>query len=105
MQIVKDQSGRFLTFVGKMDIRAVHEMRASLQASLEPATNLVVDLAQITACDTAAIQLLYSAKQTAERLGRSFEFAAISDVVRDASSLLGISFIAGSEDGAKQDAA
>jgi anti-anti-sigma factor len=105
MQVTKDVSGQALTLAGKLDIKFVEKTRAALLEYLQADSNLVVDLSQITDCDTPGLQLLYSTKQTAAQLGKAFAFVAISEAVRTASADLGLAILEPSLPGGTQDAA
>ena len=105
MQVTKDASGQALTLAGKLDIKFVEKTRAALLEYLEADSNLVVDLSQITDCDTPGLQLLYSTKRTAEQLGKPFSFIAVSEAVRTASIDLGLPFLEPAPVGGTQDVA
>jgi len=105
MQVTKDASGQALMLAGKLDIKFVETTRSALLQYLEADSNLVVDLSQITDCDTPGLQLLYSTKQTADRLGKPFSFVAVSDAVRTASADLGLPFLESALAGGTQDGA
>lgn len=93
MQVTRDASEQVLILAGSLDIRVVEKTRAALLEYLQADLNPVIDLSQITDCDTPGLQLIFSAKQTAERLGKPFSFVAVSEAIRMAIEDLGLSFL------------
>ena len=91
MQIDKDESASVLRISGALRINQVDELHTALRDLFFTASRPVIDLTQVNECDTAALQLLCSARHTAERLTRSFEMVGVSDAIRDASVALGLS--------------
>jgi len=92
VQIAKDDSGQVLKLAGKLDIRVAHDLKTALQDFLAEKTDCVLDLSHVEACDTAAFQLLVSARQTVESAGGRFALLALSEPVRASSAVLGLSF-------------
>ncbi len=91
MQIsrTKQQPG-LVKIVGILDISAADELRRELSASLQQEPALSLDLSSVEACDAAALQVLWAARNTAARLNKSFGIAALSEQVINTSSALGI---------------
>jgi anti-anti-sigma regulatory factor len=92
VQIARDESGRILKLSGAVQINAADELRAALLDFVRTASRPVVDLAEVTECDIAAVQLLISAGRTAGLSAKPFEFAGLSAAVRQAGAALGVSF-------------
>lgn len=98
MQIVKDQSGRVLKLTGALGIGEAEELRNALRDFVGEASAPIVDLAEVDACDTAALQLLYSARKTADRSGKQFEFVGASAAIRDIGATLGLTLTEAPDD-------
>jgi anti-anti-sigma factor len=91
VQITRDESGDVLKLAGSIEISGAKELQDSLRDFIAGTARAIVDLSEVDACDTAVLQLLYSARKTAERSGTQFEFARLSAAIRDASAALGLS--------------
>jgi len=89
VQISKDDSGKVLRLSGKLTIMEAEELRVGLSDFLRGDVGLTIDLSQADKCDTSALQLLYSARKTAEIKGIRLEFCNLSDVVRSSSEEIG----------------
>ena len=50
----------------------------------------MLDLSDVTRCDTAGIQLLISAKRTAEEAGKGFLISEISEAVLETAKCIGV---------------
>lgn len=75
------------------DAMSVYEaavVRERLMACLDNCDGLSLDLSELKDCDIAGVQLLYSAKRTAEDQGKYFKVAGASDSVVDALARAGI---------------
>jgi len=73
-----------------MSIYEVREIYGDLLKSFEKDGELILDLSEVTSCDVAGIQLLYSAKRTAKEKGKGFSFSGASDAVIEAAGGAGI---------------
>ena len=91
MRVAKDDSGRVLKIAGALDIGEAEELHRVLRDFLCGESSAVVDLSEVEACDTAALQLLCSARKTAARASRPLQFSGISAAVRNTASELGLS--------------
>jgi len=91
MQIAKADSGRILKLSGALQIDGADELRAALLDFVGAASRPVVDLSDVTECDTAGWQLLISASRTAERSAKTVELVGLSAAVREAGAVLGLS--------------
>lgn len=74
---------------GELTIYTAAERRAGLLAWLD-AGGSVLDLSQVTDCDTAGVQLLVATRHTLEARGRSLSLRAASAAVRDALAAYGL---------------
>jgi anti-anti-sigma regulatory factor/HPt (histidine-containing phosphotransfer) domain-containing protein len=74
VQISKDESGRVLKIQGALDIDIVEELRQALGDWISEKPNLMFDLSGVEACDTAALQLLSSARRTADCSNKPLQF-------------------------------
>jgi anti-anti-sigma factor len=88
--MIKDESGHVLTIVGTLDIGVADELQKALCDFVAGDSMPAVDLAGVDACDTAAIQLLCSARKTAELSGKHFELAGVSSAIRNTNAALGL---------------
>lgn len=89
MQITKDQG--ILSIEGALEIGDAEELRNALREFLVLASRPTLDLSRVDAVDAAALQVLCSARKTAERSGKLLEIAAPATAVRNQSEALGLS--------------
>ncbi len=75
---------------GALTIYEVAELRDLLLEGLDQTQGLRLNLADVTECDTAGIQLLYSARMTAKDRGKRFEFTERSRSVQETAEVIGI---------------
>lgn len=87
---IHDDNG-ILRCAGDLDIRSVEELRQLLSEHLNGNFSVTLDLAAVTACDTAGLQLLYSARKQAVEHGKQFDISAASPVIQNTAVMLGIS--------------
>ena len=90
MEITKDESGQVLKIAGTLEIAAAEELHNALRAFIDEAQQPVVDLSAVDGCDATALQLLCSARKTAEGAGKPFELTGVSTAILDASAALGL---------------
>lgn len=98
VQIAKDEPARVLRIVGALEIGVAEELHRALRDLVGGDSMPVVDLSEVDACDTAALQLLCSARKTAESEGKTFKLGGVSDPIRNASAALGLSLTGAPED-------
>ncbi len=79
-----------LKIEGALSVYEVAELREKILAYLEKNKELILDLDEVTECDTAGIQLLYSARKTAEEEGKTFTVTSASDPVFEAITRIGL---------------
>jgi anti-anti-sigma regulatory factor len=91
VRVAKDDSGRVLTIASALDIGEAEELHRALRDFVCGDSGVVVDLSEVDACDTTALQLLCSARKTAARAARPLRFTGISAAVRNTASELGLS--------------
>ncbi len=91
MQISKCESGRILKISGAIQINAACDLRAALLDFVCATSSPVVDLSEVTECDTAALQLLISASRSAMLSVNPLELAGLSAAVQEAGAALGLS--------------
>jgi anti-anti-sigma factor len=91
VQIGIDESGHILRLAGSLEIREVDELHRALRDFLSGESKPVIDLSAVESCDTAGLQLLVSARKTAERAGKPFRLTGIPVAVSDAAASLGVS--------------
>jgi anti-anti-sigma factor len=89
MRMERDESGGTLKLSGELAIGSANELQKTLRDCLAGAPDPRIDLSGVSHCDTAALQLLCSARRTAG----SLEFAGASDGIREACVALGLSLI------------
>jgi anti-sigma B factor antagonist len=89
----RDGTG-ILKVTGPMTIYEAGDLRKAFLEGFEEPGGLILDLAAVVECDTAGIQLLCSARATAETENRPFRIEAASDAVRDALAAVGLSLSA-----------
>lgn len=80
----------FLTITDTLSIYEVEELSKTMQESLEQYNGLILKLNQVEECDTAGIQLLLSARKTAEKAGKGFEIDGASPELIRVATLLGL---------------
>lgn len=90
MRISKDQSGRVLQISGTLEIREADELLRVLRDCLHNEAQPVIDLSGVEGCDTAALQLLCSARKTAAVAGKPLQFLGLPGAVQDAAAALGL---------------
>jgi anti-anti-sigma regulatory factor len=79
-----------MTLAGKWNIENAEELQGRLTGSLDPNEDIVLDLAGVASCDTAALQLLWSLRRTALERGLGFRVAAMSPAIVEIAGALGL---------------
>jgi len=75
---------------GAISIYETASLREELLSYLEENNELILDLSGVSECDTAGIQLLCSARITAEQEGLVFDVTGASESVIDAMTRAGL---------------
>ncbi len=75
---------------GELSIRSAAQLHKDLAGALDRGPEVVLDLAQVSSCDTAALQLLFSLVRTANLRGKQARIAALSLAVEEAAAALGL---------------
>jgi len=91
VRISKGEDDGVLKIAGDVRIPAVEELHTVLRDFVRTAPSPTVDLSGVETCDTAMLQLLSSARKTAEQVSRPLEYVGLSDQILDACALLGLS--------------
>ena len=79
-----------LAINGSLSIYEVNNLREKLIDFLQANDGFEIDLNNISECDTAGVQLLYSAWKTADRMGKQMKIHGISESVKEAAVRSGI---------------
>lgn len=90
MQTTTDESGGVLKLAGELGIYETGQLHQTLVDALNKASSLTLDLSEVEACDASALQLLYSARITAERSGKSIKIRGASQPVLATCETLGV---------------
>jgi anti-anti-sigma factor len=75
---------------GALDLGAAEELRDALTAATRRGGNVALDLSEAEDCDTACLQLLYSARRTAMAARAEFRVIACSQAVAGAAAAIGL---------------
>lgn len=87
----EDKDGQaFLTIRGPLSIYEVTDIRNELIQCFDNCSTLFLDLDEVTECDTAGVQLLCSARITADRYGKKLGVKQASAAVIDAMVCAGL---------------
>jgi anti-anti-sigma regulatory factor len=89
VQIVNDETSGVCRVLGPLGIGEVAELRERLCSAWAKTPSLVLDLSGVDSCDTSAIQLLYSARKTADT-AKHIQFVGLSGAITEAASALGL---------------
>lgn len=90
MRISSDEAGPELKLAGSLVIGVAAELRTALHDRILQHPEVKLDLAGVESCDAAALQLLWSARKTAEETGKRLELTAMSPAVEDTGAALGL---------------
>jgi len=92
--IKEDRGGKsFLRLEGPLTVYEVGEMREVLLVSMERDRELIVDIAGISDCDTAGVQLLISARKKTGNEKKKIFITGESEAVRKAAERIGVSMV------------
>ncbi|MER6347639.1 STAS domain-containing protein [Streptomyces sp. NPDC001595] len=84
-------AGAVIEIAGELDHRTVHEIRAALlRVDLEPGQQLVLDLEQLTFCDSSGITVLIAARNHALAAGATIVLAAVPHRVSRVFRIVGL---------------
>lgn len=89
MQIARDESCEVLKVAGTLDIGASREFQKALRDALDGGPAVILDLSAVEQCDITGLQLLCSARKSADRASKSLEVRSISDAVARTAAALG----------------
>lgn len=91
MNIAKEEGSGSLSLSGTLDIMTAHMLRESLLECFLGSPEVTVDLGGVEHCDTAGLQVLLAAEQSASLSGKPLRFCAISEPIAEVASALGFS--------------
>ena len=86
---VKDRKG-LVKIDEPMSIYEASTLREAWIECFETCESMAIDLRGVTDCDITGVQLLYSARMTAEATKKVFEITAVSPAVTEALSAAGL---------------
>ena len=75
---------------GALSVAAAEDLRCRWLDWLGRGSGLVLDLSEVSSCDTAGVQMLLAARKSARHAGKPFRIAAQSDAVTKTCIELGI---------------
>ena len=84
-----ETSTKTLKIKGILDAGQVPELRRTLLAGFAQAGSVELDLSQVEGCDAVGLQVLLSARATAERSGKPLRLTSLSPAVKEAAASLG----------------
>jgi anti-anti-sigma factor len=90
LTITTPQDGGPLHLAGDLDIYGASELRDALERQVRDYPSLALDLSGVTACDSVAVQLLCSARRSAEAAHKPFRVVQVSAPVALACTTLGL---------------
>jgi anti-anti-sigma factor len=90
-----DEHGGVLKITGDIGINVVEQLQNVLREFVRRESAPIFDLSEIETCDTAALQLLSSARKTAVHEGKQLDFVGLSNAILDASAVLGLALMDG----------
>ncbi|MFA6286489.1 MAG: STAS domain-containing protein [Opitutaceae bacterium] len=90
LQITTLPDSNTLCFAGDLDIYNVEAAREALLNHFADKPGLELDLAAVSTCDTAGMQLLMAARRSAVELGKSFVIHRPAPAVEKCGELLGL---------------
>jgi anti-anti-sigma regulatory factor len=89
LTICETRTGTF-RLGGSLDLYAAEHLRTVLLETLGAGQEIAFDLAGVTACDTAGVQLLLAARATGVARGQILRFVAVPEPVAASCARLGI---------------
>jgi anti-sigma B factor antagonist len=91
-EIIETKRKKSIKLEGKLSIYDVGATRERLIAALKDADFLEIDMTEIQECDTSGLQIICSARKTAEHRGGHMIITGMSKVVEDIILKTGITF-------------
>ena len=79
-----------LMISGEQTIRNANELLGQLKEFMDQGRAAVVDLSGVSACDTAALQLICALRQYAVERNRTFRISAVSPAIGEAAAAIGL---------------
>lgn len=92
ISVKQSKKGVYLKVKGELDINDVAGFKEMLLQHLATENCLEIDLSELTKIDTAGLQLLYAAHQTARRQGKTILLDKPSSVFMETLRLAGLFF-------------
>lgn len=89
LNITQPDNAGPLKISGTLDIYAAEALRDALAQRVHHQTTLTLDLSEVDGCDVAALQLLYSARKSAEASSEGFAVTTFSQAMINACEALG----------------
>ncbi len=91
MEIQKEKEGGriLLHVIGELSMETAGTLASQLLSELEAEKEIVVDFSRLVECDYVGLQLLISARCTAEKIGAGLKITAMSDPIRKQFDRLG----------------
>lgn len=92
MSFVKEVKGEktFLKIEGSLSIYEASALQQALIECFETSKTVAIDLQGVTDCDITGIQLLHSARMTAEAREKAIKITAVSPAVTEALAAAGL---------------
>lgn len=75
---------------GPLDIYNAETLRAALEQHIQSHSSIEIDLTNADGIDAAGLQLLYSARKSAETSGKPFALAGVPEALRSLETALGL---------------
>ena len=79
-----------LKLTGSLDIYSAESLRDVLLKHAESSRSISIDLSAVEVCDVTGLQLLYSARRSAEAANKSFLITSVSDAFLAACAAAGV---------------
>lgn len=92
-----DRTG-VLKISGTLDIDEADALREALLTAFRLQAEIALDLSEVDACDTAALQVLLAGQRNAASAGKTFRMVAVSDSVTGTAAALGLSIEASNKE-------
>jgi anti-anti-sigma factor len=87
MNISVEKSGKRLSLAGEMTVESALQLKNRIVDAIERTAELTLRLSDVTAIDTAGMQLLLMARQHARQAGKRVRFEVPSQAILDLVSL------------------
>ncbi len=88
---IEEKEGKvFVKVKGAISVEDAAELGKALLKSITGNSGLELDMSEVDNCDTAGIQLLCSARKTAEASKKDFSVTACSDHVKAVAESIGL---------------